>query len=173
MLLNVGNEELTEEIAQRILDTAEPARRAGMEVAAGGQIGSELSEPATESSEVIGIATAMVILAFTFGTFVAMGLPIVSAAFGLVVGLSLIGLLGHVTEVPSIAPTLATMIGLGVGIDYALFLVVRYRHERAEGLETNEADRHGRGDVGDRDRLRGKHRGPGAGDAARRRRFPW
>ena len=139
MLLNVGNEELTEEIAQRILDTAEPARRAGMEVAAGGQIGSELSEPATESSEVIGIAAAMVILAFTFGTFVAMGLPIVSAAFGLVVGLSLIGLLGHVTEVPSIAPTLATMIGLGVGIDYALFLVVRYRHERAEGLETNDA----------------------------------
>ena len=110
-----------------------------MEVAAGGQVGSELSEPATESSEVIGIAAAMVILAFTFGTFVAMGLPIVSAAFGLVVGLSLIGLLGHVTEVPSIAPTLATMIGLGVGIDYALFLVVRYRHERAEGLETNEA----------------------------------
>ena len=139
VLLNIGNEELTEEIAQRILDTAEPARRAGMEVAAGGQVGSELSEPATESSEVIGIATAMVILAFTFGTFVAMGLPIVSAAFGLVVGLSLIGLLGHVTEVPSIAPTLATMIGLGVGIDYALFLVVRYRHERAEGLETNEA----------------------------------
>ncbi len=81
----------------------------------------------------------MVILAFTFGTLVAMGLPIVSAAFGLVVGLSLIGLLGHVTEVPSIAPTLATMIGLGVGIDYALFLVVRYRHERDHGLETNEA----------------------------------
>ena len=110
-----------------------------MEVAAGGQVGSELSEPATESSERIGIAAAMVILAFTFGTFVAMGLPIVSAALGLMMGLSLIGLLGHVTEVPSIAPTLATMIGLGVGIDYALFLVMRYRHERADGLETKEA----------------------------------
>ncbi len=139
VLLEISNEELTEEIAQRYLDAAEPARRAGMEVAAGGQIGSELSEPATESSERIGIAAAMVILAFTFGTFVAMGLPIISAAVGLVIGLSLIGLLGHVTEVPSIAPTLATMIGLGVGIDYALFLVVRYRTERAEGLETHDA----------------------------------
>jgi uncharacterized membrane protein YdfJ with MMPL/SSD domain len=139
VLLTISNEELTEEIAQRFLDAAEPARRAGMEVAAGGQIGSELSEPSTESSERIGIAAAMVILAFTFGTFVAMGLPIISAAIGLVIGLSLIGLLGHVTEVPSIAPTLATMIGLGVGIDYALFLVTRYRSERAEGLKTHDA----------------------------------
>jgi uncharacterized membrane protein YdfJ with MMPL/SSD domain len=139
VLLTIGNEELTEEIAQRFLDAAEPARRAGMQVAAGGQIGSELSEPDTESSERIGIATAMVILAFTFGTFVAMGLPVISAAVALVIGLSVIGLLGHVTEVPSIAPTLATMIGLGVGIDYSLFLVMRYRSERAEGRETNEA----------------------------------
>jgi uncharacterized membrane protein YdfJ with MMPL/SSD domain len=139
VLLTIGNEEITEEVAQRFLDAAEPARRAGMEVAAAGQIGSELSEPSTESSERIGIATAMVILAFTFGTFVAMGLPIVSAAVALIIGLSVIGLLGHVTEVPSIAPTLATMIGLGVGIDYALFLVTRYRSERAEGLDTHEA----------------------------------
>lgn len=139
VLLRIGNEELTEEVAQRILDVADPARRAGMEVAAGGQIGTELSEPATESSERVGIAAAMVILVFTFGTLVAMGLPIVSAALALVVGLSLIGLLGNVTEVPSIAPTLATMIGLGVGIDYALFLVIRYRAERATGLDTEEA----------------------------------
>jgi uncharacterized membrane protein YdfJ with MMPL/SSD domain len=139
VLLSIGNEELTEEKAQSILDAAEPARRAGMEVAAGGQIGTELSEPATESSEVIGIGAAMVILAFTFGTLVAMGLPIVSAALGLMVGLSLIGLLGHITEVPSIGPTLATMIGLGVGIDYALFLVTRYRAERELGLGTEEA----------------------------------
>ena len=139
VLLSIGNEELTEEIAQRFLDAARPAREAGMEVAAAGQIGTELSEPATESSEVIGIAAAMVILTFTFGTLVAMGLPIVSATLGLIVGLSLIGLLGNVTEVPSIAPTLATMIGLGVGIDYALFLVIRYRSERANGLEVNEA----------------------------------
>ena len=71
----------------------------------------------------------MIILAFTFGTLVAMGLPILSAVLGLAAGLSLIGLLGHAVTVPTIAPTLATMIGLGVGIDYALFLVSRHRRQ--------------------------------------------
>ncbi|MDP9189960.1 MAG: MMPL family transporter, partial [Actinomycetota bacterium] len=98
VLLEISNEELTEEIAESFLKAAEPGRKAGMEVAAGGSIGSELSEPATESSEVVGLVAAMVILAFTFGTLAAMGLPLISAVFGLLVGLSLIGLLGHVTE---------------------------------------------------------------------------
>jgi uncharacterized membrane protein YdfJ with MMPL/SSD domain len=136
VLLEISNERLTEEKAQRVLDAADPAADAGMKVAAGGQIGSELSEPATESSEVVGLATAMVILAFTFGTLAAMGLPIISAVIGLLIGLSVVGLLGHITEVPTIAPTLATMIGLGVGIDYALFLVNRYRAHRAEDMDT-------------------------------------
>jgi uncharacterized membrane protein YdfJ with MMPL/SSD domain len=139
VLLDVPNSEITEELAQSYLDAAEPARKAGMKVAASGQIGSELSEPETESSEVVGLTAAMVILAFTFGTLVAMGMPILSAVLGLAVGLSLIGLLGHLTTVPTIAPTLGTMIGLGVGIDYALFLVSRYRSERAEGKEIDEA----------------------------------
>ena len=139
VLLGIGPEDLTESIAQSFLKAAEPGRKAGMEVAAGGSIGSELSEPATESSEVVGMVAAMIILAFTFGTLVAMGLPLLTAVFGLGVGLALIGLLGHVTEVPTIAPTLATMIGLGVGIDYALFMVSRYRSERGEGLEIPDA----------------------------------
>jgi uncharacterized membrane protein YdfJ with MMPL/SSD domain len=139
VLLKVPNSEITEELAQSYLDAAEPARKAGMKVAASGQIGSELSEPETESSEVVGLSAAMVILAFTFGTLVAMGMPIVSAVLGLLGGISLIGLLGHITTVPTIAPTLATMIGLGVGIDYALFLVSRYRAEKKEGKEVDEA----------------------------------
>jgi uncharacterized membrane protein YdfJ with MMPL/SSD domain len=139
VLLDVPNSEIDEELAQSYLDAAEPARKAGMKVAASGQIGSELSEPATESSELVGLSAAMVILAFTFGTLVAMGMPIISAVIGLLLGLSLIGLLGHVTTVPTIAPTLGTMIGLGVGIDYALFLVSRYRAERGEGKEIDEA----------------------------------
>jgi uncharacterized membrane protein YdfJ with MMPL/SSD domain len=139
VLLDVGGDELTEEIAQEVVATAEPARKAGMEVAAGGPIGTELSEPKTESSEIVGLVAAMIILAFTFGTLVAMGLPIVSAVVGLLVGLSLIGLLGHVVTVPTIAPTLATMIGLGVGIDYALFLVSRHRAQRREGLALDES----------------------------------
>jgi uncharacterized membrane protein YdfJ with MMPL/SSD domain len=139
VLLKIPNSDITQELAQKYLDAAEPARKAGMKVAASGQIGSELSEPETESSEVVGLTAAMIILAFTFGTLVAMGMPIISAVLGLFVGISLIGLLGHITTVPTIAPTLATMIGLGVGIDYALFLVSRYRLERKGGKEIDDA----------------------------------
>jgi uncharacterized membrane protein YdfJ with MMPL/SSD domain len=139
VLLDVGGDELTQEIAESVLHAGDPGRKAGMQVAVGGSVGSELSEPSTESSEVIGLIAAMIILAFTFGTLVAMGLPIVSAVFGLGVGLSLIVLLGHLASVPTIAPTLATMIGLGVGIDYALFLVSRHRANRKQGMELNES----------------------------------
>jgi uncharacterized membrane protein YdfJ with MMPL/SSD domain len=139
VLLDVGGSDLTDPIAQSVLDAGDPGRRAGMQVAVGGSVGSELSEPATESSEVVGLIAAMIILAFTFGTFVAMGLPIVSAVFGLATGLTLIVLLGHVVTVPTIAPTLATMIGLGVGIDYALFLVSRHRANRAQGMQVHES----------------------------------
>jgi uncharacterized membrane protein YdfJ with MMPL/SSD domain len=134
VLLDVSGDELTQEIAESVLDAGKPAARTGLQVAVGGSVGTELSEPATESSEVIGLVAAMIILAFTFGTLAAMGLPIVSAVFGLAAGLSLIVLLGHVVTVPSIAPTLATMIGLGVGIDYALFLVSRHRLNRQQGM---------------------------------------
>ena len=77
----------------------------------------------------------MVILALVFGSLIAMGTPIVAAAFALAVGLSAIGLLGHVMAVPSVAPTLATMIGLGVGIDYSLFLVTKHLDQLGEGME--------------------------------------
>jgi uncharacterized membrane protein YdfJ with MMPL/SSD domain len=139
VLLDVSGDALTPEIAQNVLDAGDPGVKAGMQVAVGGPVGSELAHPATESSEAIGIIAAMIILAFTFGTLVAMGLPIVSALFGLVAGLSLIGVLGHVASVPSIAPTLATMIGLGVGIDYALFLVSRHRANRRAGMSMEES----------------------------------
>jgi uncharacterized membrane protein YdfJ with MMPL/SSD domain len=139
VLLDVGGDELTQEIAESVLDSGRPAVKAGMKVAVGGSVGSELSEPATESSEIVGLVAATIILAFTFGTLVAMGLPIVSAVFGLATGLSLIVLLGHVVTVPSIAPTLATMIGLGVGIDYALFLVSRHRLNRQQGMGVEDS----------------------------------
>ncbi len=139
VLLSISNADITEHKAQEVLDAAKPAREAGMKVAAGGQVGGDLSQPETASSDVVGLLAATVILAFTFGTLVAMGLPIISAVFGLLIGLSLIGLLGHIAPIPDIAPTLATMIGLGVGIDYALFLVTRYRSELAAGRPTEEA----------------------------------
>ena len=139
VLMNVSSGDLTETMAARVLAAAEPARAAGMQTAAGGPIGSALSQPATETSELIGLAFAMVILALTFGTLVAMGMPIISAVIGLAVGLSLVGLAGHLFSIPSVGTTIAIMIGLGVGIDYALFIVSRHRTNLAQGMAVRES----------------------------------
>ena len=114
----------------------------------GGQLGQKVSQPATESSELIGIIAAMVILTFTFGTIVAMLLPIVTAIFALASTLAIIRLLGHVVSVPTVAPTLATMIGLGVGIDYALFIVTRHFRGLKDGPRPGRVDRPGGRDLG-------------------------
>jgi RND superfamily putative drug exporter len=139
VVLSVGPGEIDEEEAERILDAAGPARRAGLETAIGAYVGQQLSKPATETSEAIGLAAAVVILLFAFGTATAMMLPIVSAVIGLACALSIIRLLEHVLEVPGVATTLATMIGLGVGIDYALFIVTRHKLQLADGMELRES----------------------------------
>jgi putative drug exporter of the RND superfamily len=102
-------------------------------------IGQKVSKPSTHVSEVVGLLAAIVILLFTFGTAVAAGLPILSAVLGLVVGMGIITLLSHTVDVPTAAPALATMIGLGVGIDYALFVVTRHRRHLAGGMEVDES----------------------------------
>ena len=134
VLLDVGSGDLTDEQAQTVVDAAEPARAAGIEVEAGGSIGSTLSPVETESSELIGIIAAVIILTFTFGSLVAMGMPILMAVLGLLTTLGLVNLVGRFVNIPSTGPTLATMIGLGVGIDYALFLVTRHRDNLRAGL---------------------------------------
>ncbi len=139
VVLSVGPGEIDEEEAERILDAAGPAKAAGLEPAVGSYVGQQLSKPATETSEAIGLAAAVVILLFAFGTATAMMLPIVSAVLGLVCALSIIRLLEHVLEVPGVASTLATMIGLGVGIDYALFIVTRHKLQLADGMELRES----------------------------------
>ncbi|HYI80850.1 MAG TPA: MMPL family transporter [Thermoleophilaceae bacterium] len=131
--------ELSTDDAERIVALADPARKAGLEVGFGGYLGQKVSKPETHLSEVIGLSMAVIVLLFTFGTVVAMGLPIFTAIIGLVSGLSIITLLSHVAEVPTVAPTLATMIGLGVGIDYALFIVTRHLEQRRDGMDTRES----------------------------------
>ena len=139
VLMNVSAAAITDKQAQAVLDAAEPAVKAGIQVAAGGTVGATLSNPNTDASTVIGLIAAVIILAISFGTLIAMFIPIISAVLGLALGLALIGLLGHVVSVPSIAPTLATMIGLGVGIDYALFVVSRHREQLANGMDPKES----------------------------------
>ena len=105
----------------------------------GGQLGAKVSTPSTETSELIGIIAAMVILTLTFGTVVAMLLPIVTAILALASTLSVITILSHAITVSTVAPTLATMIGLGVGIDYALFIVTRHFRGLGDGLDLRES----------------------------------
>jgi RND superfamily putative drug exporter len=130
---------LSVEDVEKIIDGANAAKAAGLEVQTGGQLGQKVSKPATESSELIGIIAAMIILTLTFGTVVSMLLPILNAIFALLATLSIIRVLGHVATVPTVAPTLATMIGLGVGIDYALFIVTRHLRGMREGLSIDES----------------------------------
>jgi RND superfamily putative drug exporter len=137
--LDEGPSDLTQEEAQTVIDAADPARDAGLDVETGGYLGQAVSKADTESSEAVGLGAAVVILLFAFGTVTAMVLPIVSAVLGLVATLALIKFLGHIAEVPSIAPTLATMIGLGVGIDYALFIVTRHKLQLKDGMELRES----------------------------------
>jgi RND superfamily putative drug exporter len=139
VVLNLGPGELTEKQAQRVLDSGGPAEAAGITTSVAGYVGQQLSKPATEKSEAIGIAAAIVILLFAFGTATAMMLPIVSAILGLACALSIIRLLEHVIQVPGVALTLATMIGLGVGIDYALFIVTRHKLQLQEGVGISES----------------------------------
>jgi putative drug exporter of the RND superfamily len=139
LLLTIGPDDLDVDQANEIIDAADPARDAGLTVAVGGYLGEEVSKPDTGTSEIVGIVAAIIILLVTFGTAAAMPLPIATAIVAVVTGLSLIGLLGHVMNVPDVAPTLGIMIGLGVGIDYSLFIVTRHRGFLAEGHSVEEA----------------------------------
>jgi uncharacterized membrane protein YdfJ with MMPL/SSD domain len=131
--------ELSIEEAQRIIKLDRPLEKAGLSPAAGGYLGQKVSKPSTHVSEVVGLTAAVFILLFTFGTVIAMGIPILTAILGLSAGLGIIALISHTAEVPTSAPTLATMIGLGVGIDYALFIVTRHRSQLAQGMELRES----------------------------------
>ena len=98
-----------------------------------------LSQTAPIGSEGIGLLAAAVILLFTFGSAVAMGLPLVTALLGLGIAMSLGEVLRRVVDVPDWAPATAAMVGIGVGIDYALLIVTRFRGALADGQEPREA----------------------------------
>ncbi|MFJ5531841.1 MMPL family transporter [Streptomyces sp. NPDC093261] len=109
-------------------DAVHPLRADGVETEYGGPLG-RLARPkaADRVSEAIGLATAVVVLLAGFGSVAAAGFPLLTAVIGLLGGVCLLGLLAAAWTFGTAAPTLATMMGLGVGIDYALFLVTRHR----------------------------------------------
>ncbi len=111
-----------------------PARQAGVKVSYGGQLGQAAAPTANDvASEVIGIAVALLVLLAGFGSVIGGVLPLLSAIIGVFTGLGLLGMIAAAISFGTSSPTLATMMGLGVGIDYALFLTTRHRQRLIEG----------------------------------------
>jgi len=127
------------ENVERVMDIAQGAAGSGLQVELGGQPIEEVRQEEGDTSFAIGLLAAIVILLFTFGSVVAMGLPILTALFALGAGLSLVTLGTHVFDTADFATQLAAMIGLGVGIDYALFILTRFRNGLDEGLDPQPA----------------------------------
>ncbi|HEX7245468.1 MAG TPA: MMPL family transporter [Solirubrobacterales bacterium] len=136
---DVPNNKIDKEDTRALIAKAQGASGNGLQVELGGSLVQEAEEESGDSSFFIGLLAAVVVLLLTFGSVVAMGLPILTALFALGVGLSLVTLGTHVFDTANFAPVLAAMIGLGVGIDYALFILTRFRNGLDEGLEPRAA----------------------------------
>ena len=133
----VNGMELTDETREALEKTGHQAQGTGLTVEIGGD--ALQTVPETGAGEIIGVAIAAVVLVITFGSLVAAGLPLLTAIIGVGIGISTITALANVLDLGSTTSTLAMMIGLAVGIDYALFIVSRYRAELAEGREQEDA----------------------------------
>lgn len=123
----------------KVISTARSFQASGYQVAVGGQAIELVAAAKPGSSEGIGIFAAILIMLLAFGSVVAMGLPIITALFGIAVGFAVLDLLSRVVATPTFAPEMLAMVGLGVGIDYALFVVTRYRQGLAEKREPRDA----------------------------------
>ncbi|MFJ2832982.1 MMPL family transporter [Streptomyces sp. NPDC087263] len=117
-------------------NSVQPLRAAGVDVEYGGPLG-ELARPEADDrvSELIGFAVAIVVLLVGFGSVIAAGIPLLTALISVIGGLACLGLLASAFTFATVSPTLATMIGLGVGIDYALFLITRHRQNLMDGAD--------------------------------------
>jgi putative drug exporter of the RND superfamily len=122
-----------------IADAMEPARAAGVVAELGGDAAFINGETETSGAEAVGLLAALVVLVVAFGTVLAALVPIALALVAIAIGLGGITLLANAMDVSTAAPTVAAMIGLGVGIDYALFIVARYREGRAAGQDNAAA----------------------------------
>lgn len=127
---------LEESYLDGVDQAVQPLRSAGVDVEYGGALG-ELDRPAADDrvSELIGFAVAIVVLLIGFGSVIAAGLPLLTALIAVICGLAVLGLIAAAFTFATVSPTLATMIGLGVGIDYALFLITRHRQNLIDGAD--------------------------------------
>ncbi|HEU5469173.1 MAG TPA: MMPL family transporter [Actinophytocola sp.] len=134
---DLHSRKVTPAMSEAVVSAAEPVRAASMRTVPAGVLAQ--AGFSTGASELVGVGVAVLVLLVAFGGLVAAGLPLVTALVTVACGLGLVGLAGHAVSMPGVAATLGTMIGLGVGIDYALFLVTRYRTLLAGGQEPSSA----------------------------------
>jgi RND superfamily putative drug exporter len=120
---------------ERVISVADSARSPQLEVQLGGQAIQQTEKVSIGTATAVGLIAAMIVLLITFGSVLAMGLPILTALLGLGTGIGLAGLASQVISTPDFATQLAAMIGLGVGIDYALFLITRFRQNFRSGMD--------------------------------------
>ena len=124
---------------QNVVDTAQHARTSNIDVQLGGQAIQVINQRSTNFSEGVGIIAAAVVLLLAFGAFFAMLLPLATAIFSLAAGTITIGLLSHGLAINQIGPVFAALVGLGVGVDYALFIVTRHRNGLKAGMTPEES----------------------------------
>jgi RND superfamily putative drug exporter len=137
--MDLPSGELGPEPARALAEALAPARAAGLTAEVGGEAVFLNTEPAPSGAEAVGVVVALVVLVVAFGTVVAALVPIVLALVAVAVGLTAVTLLAGALDVSTAGPTIAAMVGLGVGIDYALFIVSRYRENRAAGAPNDVA----------------------------------
>ena len=125
---NISNSE-----ALALMNDAKAASGHGVNFYLGGDVVDQAETPYGGATDGIGILAAAIVLLIAFGSLIAMGLPVLTAVLGIGAGLSLIALLGHIFPAPSFSPIVASMIGLGVGVDYALFILTRFREALRSG----------------------------------------
>ena len=131
---NVNPDSLGTSYLDKLNNAVAPATKAGLQVAYGagaGQIGQKTNDL---TSEVIGLSLALALLLIMFASLMAAAIPLVSAIFSVLAGLALLGLLARVVTFPTTGPTIATLLGLGVAVDYGLFLVARHREQVDAGM---------------------------------------
>jgi RND superfamily putative drug exporter len=131
---NVNPDSLETSYLDQLNNAVAPATKAGLQVAYGagaGEIGQKTSDT---KSEIIGLACALVLLLIMFWSLVAAAIPLVSAIFSVLAGLALLALLARVVTIPTTGPTIATLLGLGVAVDYGLFMVARHREQLDAGM---------------------------------------
>jgi RND superfamily putative drug exporter len=145
---NVNPYSLGTSYLHKLNNAVAPARKAGLQVeygAGASQIGQTTSD---RTSEIIGLALALVLLLLMFGSLVAAAIPLLSAIFSVLTGLSVLGLLAAVITFPTTAPTVATLLGLGVAVDYGLFLTARQREQLDAGTDVITSARQAEGTSG-------------------------